>query len=91
MRNDIQAINEAFNKVIRENYENSAPKLYFNDQELSVGDMITDEMGVEEGVIADIRYPEVHVKEINTNSGEMGEEGWTVSQENENMGSLEWR
>lgn len=71
---------------------NSSPKkLYFNDTELSVGDLVTDEMGVEEGIIVGIRYPEVYVKEFNTNDYTEGEEGWTVSEENDNMGGLEWR
>jgi len=67
------------------------PKLYFNDTELKEGDLVTDEMGVEEGVIVGIKYPDVYVKEFNTNDYTQGEEGWTVSEENDNMGGLEWR
>ena len=78
-----------------EDYEsavNSSPKkLYFNGKELKEGDLVTDEMGVEEGIIVGIRYPEVYVKEFNTNDYTQGEEGWTVSEENDNMGSLVWR
>ena len=87
MRNDIKAINEAYESAVN----GSPKKLYFNETELSVGDLVTDEMGVEEGIIVGIRYPEVHVKEFNTNDYTEGEEGWTVSEENSNMGSLVWR
>jgi hypothetical protein len=73
-----------------ENNFTRGSKLFFNGQQLSVGDMVTDEMGVEEGVIVGFRYPEVYVKEIDTNSGEIGEEGWSMSEENGNMGQLKW-
>jgi hypothetical protein len=47
-------------------------------------------MGVEEGIIIMIKYPNIYVKEFNTNTQEIGEEGWIVSEENNNMGDLKW-
>lgn len=58
-------------------------KLIFNNKVLNVGDFLTDEMNVEEGIIVGIKFPEVFVSDK--------KEGWTVSFENDNMGLLEWQ
>jgi hypothetical protein len=70
---------------------NSSPiNITFKGKVLKVNDILTDEMGVEEGIIVKIQYPNVYVKEFDTNSNEIGEEGWIVSDDNDNKGYLKW-
>jgi hypothetical protein len=57
-------------------------KLFYKSTQLVEGDFLTDEMGVEEGLILEIDYPEVLVRD--------GKEGWSISEE-DGMGLLEWR
>jgi hypothetical protein len=69
---------------------NNSKNVTFNNKVLKVHDILTHEMGVEEGIIIMIKYPNIYVKEFNTNTQEIGEEGWIVSEENNNMGDLKW-
>ena len=57
-------------------------KLTYNNKVLNVGDFLTDKMNVEEGIIVGIEFPEVFVSD--------NKEGWIMSEENDNMGSLVW-
>ncbi len=57
-------------------------KLFYKNTQLVEGDFLTDEMGVESGIILEISYPEVLVSDC--------KEGWAISEE-DGMGLLEWR
>lgn len=57
-------------------------KLFYKNTQLVEGDFLTDEMGVEGGIILEISYPEVLVSDC--------KEGWAISEE-DGMGLLEWR
>jgi hypothetical protein len=81
-----------YENLYKPSSEDSSPfNITFKGKVLKVHDILTHEMGVEEGIIVKIQYPNVYVKEFNTNTQEIGEEGWIVSDDNDNKGYLKWR